>query len=136
MVCSLNRDEIVREQIMDIPVSRWKIFKMMSFANDSFNNSDIVISDEEYMRYISNNLGTSPEMLKDENSHIFSLSDACSVVVEKNLDGGYLMIDANGNLVDNTINTNYVPVVNCVTGDVRDGINRLGLDTELYWSRY
>ena len=136
VVCSLNRDEIVREQIMDIPVSRWKIFKMMSFANDSFNNSDIVISDEEYMRYISNNLGTSPEMLKDENSHIFSLSDTCSVVVEKNLDGGYLMIDANGNLVDNTINTNYVPVVNCVTGDVRDGINRLGLDTELYWSRY
>lgn len=136
VVCSLNKNETVRDDILDMPVSRWKIFKMMSFANDSFNNFDISVTDEEYMRYIRNNLGVPPEEINGKSSRIFKLSDTCSAVVEKNLDGGYLMIDACGDLVDNTRNTSYVPVVNCITGNVREGLNRLAFNSELYWSRY
>lgn len=136
VVCALNKNETVRDNILDIPVSRWKIFKMMNFANESFNNYDIGVSEDEYMHYIRNNLGLSAEQLSGMASQVFKLSDSCSVVVEKNLDGGYLMIDACGDLVDNTKNTNYVPVVNCITGSVSDGLNRLEFNSELYWSRY
>ncbi len=135
VVSSFNKDENIGEEIRCLPVSRWKILKMLPFDNGCFNNYELKISNDEYEKYICRNVGQRINLLSD-GSHVLPLGDHCSVVVENNLQGGYLMIDANGELVDDTLNTNYVPVVNCIEHDVRDGMARLNFNRKLYMSRY
>ncbi|MBQ8708442.1 MAG: viperin family antiviral radical SAM protein [Succinivibrionaceae bacterium] len=135
VVCSLNCHELMSGDIRSLPVSRWKIFKMLPFDNGCFSNADLAVTDEAYGRYIERNLGMSWTG-ENGNSISVSLGERCRAVVESNLRGGYLMIDAKGHLVDDTRNTSYTSVVDCVNEELSDGIGRLGFDPELYRSRY
>lgn len=135
VVTACNKDECIGREIRDLPVSRWKIFRMMPFDNGEFNNYDLRISSSEYRNYVSNNLERDISS-EDGYSSVMKLGSNCRVVLESTLQGGYLMIDANGNLVDDTKNTSYVPVINCVEQDIRTGLARLNFDRELYMSRY
>lgn len=135
VVSSLNKDEIMRDVIKNLPVSRWKILKMQPFNNGKFNNLDIIISDHEYHHFVSTNLKFSKSNI-NPNSFAIKLNENCSAIIESNLKGGYLMIDANGFLVDDTLNDHYVKVSNCLKENIRIALTRLSFNEELYHSRY
>lgn len=135
VISSLNKDEIMSNEILSLSVDRWKIFKMKTFTTKNFNNSALTISDEDYNNFVLENLECERSLLKEKDSFTFKLSSTCQVVVEKTLAGGYLIIDPNGDLIDNT-NDSYKTIGNCMQEDVQSLINRLPLDKELYQSRY
>ncbi len=134
VVSDINKQENIATDIVMLPVSRWKIMKMMPFDNGTFNNFDIAISDKDYGDYVSRNLGI--DLQDEEKSLMVKMSNGCHAVVESTLKGGYLMIDANGNLVDDTINSSYVPVINCMKEKISTGLAKLTLNRDLYMSRY
>ncbi len=134
VVSSLNKDEILGGEISSLPVSRWKILKMMRFDNGDFSNCHLGISLEEYAAFVRRNVGGAE--IRSDSTVMRQLEGGCHAVIETTLRGGYLMIDANGCLVDDTVNTSYVPAADCLREDVRRGLERLGFDRELYLSRY
>ena len=136
VVSALNKSENMSRFIREMPVSRWKIFKMNLFRNESFSNEDIVVSDREYRDYAERNTGI---RLSDQDAALSvktRISDTCEAVLESDLHAAYLMIDARGFLVDNTLNDSYVPVADALNGDLEAGLRKLSFNDELYRSRY
>ncbi|WP_019002290.1 viperin family antiviral radical SAM protein [Succinimonas amylolytica] len=136
VVSALNKSENMARFIRTMPVSRWKIFKMNLFRNASFSNADIVVSDHEYRDYAERNTGL---RISDRDAALSvktRISDTCEAVLESDLHAAYLMIDARGFLVDNTLNDSYVPVADAANGDLAAGLARLSFNDRLYRSRY
>ena len=136
VVSALNKHEYMARDIVKMPVSRWKIFKMNLFRNGTFSNEDIVVSPGEYRDYVERNTGIRLTDREAELSLRVRLSPHCEAVLESDLNGAYLMIDARGYLVDNTMNDNYVAVADAAGNDLAAGLARLNFNTELYRSRY
>ena len=143
VVTALNKNENIAQTIRDleIPVSRWKVIKMNLFRNEEFDNSDIQISDEEYREFVKMNVGAYEELIEEVNTAEFGIAkykieNGMEIVIESEVEASYIMVDANGFLVDNSLNDNYTPLINCASEDFLDGFQKLSLDKDLYFSRY
>lgn len=136
VVSSLNKNEDLASDIIgyDLPVSRWKLLRMCPFKNDEFDNYDLAVSDMEYQEFVNRNTSTLNAVKSSEM--IYTCDRGTEIVAEDRINGGYIMIDAGGYLVDDTLNTNYTRIIDCRTEDFLTGIERLNLDKELYEARY
>lgn len=71
----------------------------------------------------------------DNNSELTKCGDM-HVVLEKDVQGGYIAIEANGWLFDNTNSDSHKKVIDCCVENFALGIAKLNLDKKLYFSRY
>ena len=135
VVTSINKNDYIAEYIKEWKVDRWKILKMQYFEDGTHCNGDIMIDDNEYFEYVENALRGRKVRFMPGSSRIYSC-DGTEVVVEGNISGSYIMIDANGCLVDDRNTTSYVKIANCLTDDFTEALEKLNLDQDLYSSRY
>lgn len=141
VVTALNLQEVMSEELSSsgIHVDRWKIFKMDIFKNECFDNSAISITDQEYEGYIQRNLEALHSVTYISGmcgGQLYISESGMQVVAEKRVTSAYIMIDANGCLVDDSQNTSYVKICNCMEEDFTEGLSRLNFDRELYELRY
>lgn len=118
VVSYLNYNENLSSIIIKLPVTRWKLLKIKRFVFGNFDNSDICCTDKHYSFFVQNN--AIPNI---------------NIVCEKDLVSSYIMIDSNGNLVNNNCD-NYKIVANCLTEDFSQAFLKLELNESLYKSRY
>jgi hypothetical protein len=141
----LNKDEtIVADTIKELglPIDRWKILKMDVFKNDTFDNSDIQVTDKEYDEFVKRNMQvfsldyekSSGEETKNHNVLVNGRN--LTIVPEKSVTGSYIIVDANGYLSDDSQNDNYTHIIDCVTEDFIEGFKKLPFNKKLYQSRY
>ena len=83
VISNVNFEEKMSEKISELNVDRWKIIKMSPYNVGGHSNLDLVPSDEEYQLFIQNNLYRHS-------------------VIESDMKNSYLVIDPNGNLLDNS----------------------------------
>ena len=135
VVSALNYKDDMQWEIEDIHPNRWKILKMQEFKNDTYSNSDIVVSDADYICYVQRIINYHG-FAYDPNEVKYVVDDKYSIIVESSLKGDYIMIDANGCLVDNTFGTDYTRIIDCRVDDFKEGFARLTFDAEMYNKRY
>lgn len=138
VVNALNRREIPADffRKYSVTVDRWKLLKMSYFDDGCHNNSSLEISDDEYYKFVKANLTALEVDGFDKNKVIYTTDSNMNVVAERTVSGAYYMIDAGGYLVDDTLNTSYTRVINCIDEPFAEGIERLTLYTDIYNSRY
>lgn len=154
VVSSLNMNEIMSTTINNLPISRWKVLRIQPFDDSLFNNKDILISKKEYISFIKNNF-SSIETIENLHKYLnqneddnqgyannntlsfkLHLVNGCEAIIEESLRGGYIMIDANGHLVDDTQNDSYTSIIDCKTETFDKGLELLNFNENLYSSRY
>lgn len=118
VVNKLNKDEIMYEIMNQVEVDRWKIIKMRPFKNENFSNLDLGISDNEFEKFLKNN------------------NRGRNIVEEVTVRASYIIIDANGFLIDNSEGLTHKVVIDCKKDDFINGFKCLEFDKELYFSRY
>ena len=140
LITNLQKDQVQRNGDPDFVYRKIskvvKDFKMNLFRNGAFSNEDIVVSHQEYRDYAERNTGIRLTDREADLSVRVRISPDCEAVLESDLNGAYLMIDARGYLVDNTMNDNYVAVADAAGDDLAAGLARLNFNAELYQSRY
>lgn len=136
VVSALNINENIFQDIINrnLPVDRLKLLKISPFENDEFNNFNITITDDMYSNYIKRSLGSTS--VSKINSMIYKTENDMEIVAEYSISGGYIMIDAGGRLVDDTLNTNYTIIANCTTTDFSEALKSLSFNQKLYAERY
>jgi len=136
VVSALNINENIVQEIINrnLPVNRLKLLKISPFENDEFNNLNITITDDIYSNYIKRNLSSTS--VSKINSMIYKTENGMEIVAEHSIFGGYIMIDAGGRLVDDTLNTNYTIIANCTTTDFSEALKSLNFNHKLYAERY
>lgn len=133
VVSSLNFNDNIAKDIKNLQVDKWKVLKMRIFSNGKFDNSDIAISNEEFDEFCAINLGRSSN--KSNISEKIKLNNT-NVVIEKDVVGGYIFIDSNGDLLDNTNSDSHKSVGSCISKKFNTLFNKINLDEDLYQSRY
>lgn len=140
VVSALNKDETFD----DFPdhISKWKIIRMKLYENGQFSNRDLLITDREFQAFAERNL----QMLTGGKHSLPSESSLCSkmipvnseqtVVIEYTTSASYLIVDANGCLLDNHSENVYRPVCNLLEENFAEGLKKLHFEQERYWSRY
>ena len=118
VVSKLNLNERLTSLADEIEISRWKFLKMKVFTNKNFSNKYLTISDEEFQDFVRRN----------------PLKDGVGVA-EFTLTRSYIMIDNEGNLLDD-FGDSYEIVGNVLEENFSDVFSRYKFDTELYQSRY
>ena len=83
VISNVNFEEKMSEKISELNVDRWKIIKMSPYNVGGHSNLDLVPTEEEYQHFIQNNLYRHS-------------------VIESDMKNSYLVIDPNGNLLDNS----------------------------------
>ena len=143
VVTLLNKNECLSKIIkeLNIQISRWKIFKMDIFKNDFFDNSNLQVTNQQYYSFIKRNMNEidviyEDNIINNNISNIFYDKNGMEIIIEKDVNASYIMIDANGYLVDDSKNDNYTNIINCLIDDFSYGLNILPLNKELYFSRY
>lgn len=138
VVTKHNLHENLGYIINTLPISRWKILKMDIFQNDSFNNSKISTTNEEYNNFLKENLKSINNVkLVKKTEHCKNYStEFGEIICEQDLKATYVMIDSNGYLVDDSLNNNYTKVCNCLTENIQNGLEKLNFDEETYNIRY
>lgn len=139
VVTSLNQQEELCSILNELPINKWKIIKMRVFSNNSFDNSDIQITDEEYQEFVERNIRDCTLEQKgdsEKDSDLYRSKQGMQVVIEKDVQGAYIIIDANGYLIDNSEGTAHEVLIDCKTERFQEGFKKLSLDKELYFSRY
>jgi len=116
VVSILNLHENFTDFIQTVCPTRWKILKMKRFSSNNFDNAQLEITDNEFKRFCS----TYPSLAHIE---------------EASLKNSYIMVDAGGNLVDNS-GESYKVIADLLREDFWVGFNAMRFDTELYESRY
>lgn len=140
VVSAINKDEI----FYDFPdvISKWKIIKVKLYESEQFSNKDILITDDEFRSFAKRNLVMLMNQLSvsldsdNLQSQIFEIKPQQTVVIEYTTSGSYIIVDANGYLLDNYVENVYQPVSNLLEEDLLDGLRKLHFDKERYWSRY
>ena len=126
-------------------IDRWKIIKMKYYEDENFSNTDLLISDQEFDEFVDANLEEVAEAealnaytkSKESNeSFVCNKEKNGKIVIEKQVSGSYLIIDANGYLLDNHEDNVYRPICNCLEENLSEGLNKLIFDETLYRSRY
>ena len=106
------------------------------FKNNKFDNSDIQVSNDDYRSFISRNIDAIRDAIKEElkgHSDVYK-TDTLTVVCENDVNVSYIMIDANGWLVDDIVNDSYVPLIDCAVEDFEEGLKKMNFDSELFFS--
>lgn len=134
VVSSINMHDNIAGIIKNWQVDRWKILKMQVFDDGTHCNRGIAVSDEDYDDYFKR--AVSIFGIEPDGENILYQSGRTEIVAERVLKGGYIMVDANGILVDNTKNASYVKICDCQTDSFTDGLKRLMFDKSLYAARY
>jgi len=116
VVSRLNLHENFIHFIQTVCPTRWKILKMKRFSTNSFDNSELEITENEFNMFCST-------------------YSSIPHIAEASLKNSYIMIDARGKLVDNSYKS-YMVIANLLNEDFRDIFNNMYLDTALYESRY
>ena len=98
------------------------------------DNAQMVISDEDYTAYMQRLLSQFGAVYMPE-TYRYSIGKT-QIIAERSLAGSYIMVDSNGCLVDDTLNTSYTKVADLRKEDFRDGLSRLTLYEDLYRLRY
>ena len=91
---------------------------MKLFSNKEFSNKDLLISDEEFEKFLKLNRRTNGE-----------------VIAENSLKRSYLIIDNQGNFIDNK-NDNYKIIGNLLKENFSNLFSKYQFDMELYKQRY
>ncbi|MDY3740902.1 MAG: viperin family antiviral radical SAM protein [Selenomonadaceae bacterium] len=102
----------------EIIIDRWKFLKMKLFSNKEFSNKDLLIFDEEFEKFLKLNQRTNGE-----------------VIAENSLERSYLIIDNQGNFIDNK-NDNYKIIGNLLKENFSNLFSKYQFDRELYKKRY
>lgn len=118
VVSRLNKDEIMYQTINKIDVDRWKVIKMRPFKNEKFSNFALNLSDMQFENFLRNNK-------KGQN-----------IIKESTVIASYIIIDANGFLIDNSVGDSHIVINDCKKVDLFNGFKKLKFDKELYFSRY
>lgn len=143
VVTSINHQEVLSG--MPKEIDRWKIIKMKYYEDENFSNRDLLISDQEFDEFVDANLEEVAEAealnaytkSKESNeSFVCNKEKNGKIVIEKQVSGSYLIIDANGYLLDNHEDNVYRPICNCLEENLSEGLNKLIFDETLYRSRY
>jgi radical S-adenosyl methionine domain-containing protein 2 len=116
VVSRLNLHEDFTDFIKTVCPDRWKILKMKRFSANSFDNTELEITDNEFNMFCST---------------YFSVPH----IAEASLKNSYIMIDARGKLVDNS-HESYMVIANLLKEDFKNVFDTMYLDTGLYESRY
>lgn len=138
VVSKYNARENLGKIMEQLPISRWKIIKMDIFKNATFDNSHIAITNQEYERFVKKNLNVISDVQlykKTENCEKF-LTSFGEVICERDVNATYIIIDANGYLVDDSLNDNYTQVCNCLLENIAEGLKKLNFDEDAYRVRY
>ncbi len=138
VVNAVNQNENMAEILLkhQLPVNRWKLLKMSPFDDGVHNNADLAISDEAFFRFIQNNLAVYGISIKPQDAALYHTQNKMEIVAERELRSGYIMIDAGGYLVDDTRNSSYIRVINCLEQPFTEGLSGLNFTQELYTARY
>ncbi len=83
VVSRLNCSEVMADRMNNLDICRWKIIKLSAYQDSIHSNLDMVPSDEEYQKFIEAN-------------------PFHAMVIEKNMTNTYLVVDPDGNLLDNS----------------------------------
>lgn len=133
VVTSLNYQDDIASDLTKLNVDKWKILKMRVFKNATFDNSDIEITKDEFNTFCQINTQTQPQ--NSFMSEKIKLNNI-NVVIEKETESAYILIDSNGNLLDNSNTTSYKSLGSCITFKFNQLLPKLNLDQNLYLSRY
>ena len=134
VVNSVNLADDLAPQISSWGVDRWKFLRCMPFSDGVHDNAHMVISDEDYTAYMQRLLSQFGADYMPEQ-YRYPIGKA-QIIAERSLAGSYIMVDSNGCLVDDTLNTSYTKVADLRRENFRDGLSRLTLYEELYRLRY
>ena len=118
VVSKLNLHECLTQIEQKIHVDRWKFLKIKAFNDNNFSNLNLLVSDDEFAYFIARNKRTEGP-----------------VILEKTTARSYIVIDNQGNLLDN-LNEQYEIVGNLLHESFADVFSRYQFDRELYKSRY
>lgn len=134
VVSALNVSDCISDNIRYINIARWKILKMQVFDDGFHCNSHISVSDGQYDSYVRKSFESlGLEFIPEKTLYRFNNTE---IVAERFLQGGYIMIGADGFLLDDTLNSSYTKVCDCLTESFADGIEKLNFNRSLYSSRY
>lgn len=134
VVSAVNRSDNIAETVRKWQVDRWKLLKMQIFDDGVHCNSKIDITHKEYDNYVSH--AVSEFGLEFDSERVLYQSGKTEIVAERFLKGGYLMIGANGFLLDDTKKSSYTKICDCQTESFADGLKHLTFYEGLYKSRY
>ena len=83
VISNLNFDEAMSDKISLLGVDRWKIIRMSPYSVGEHSNFELLPTDEEYRHFVKHN-------------------PYAHSVIESDMKNSYLVIDPNGNLLDNS----------------------------------
>lgn len=112
-----NYNELISNDLIHMNLDRWKVLKMKHFKNDSFDNSQLSITDNEFKHFLKRN------------------NNLKNTVIEESMSNSYIIIDAQGYLLDHS-GENYVRISDAKEKSFKEGFSKFKLNTELYNSRY
>ena len=118
VVSKCNKDELIPHIEEDLPISRWKFFKIKEFDDNNFSNVGLLITDQEFDVFMNRNKRVRGE-----------------TIAERTLTRSYIMVDSQGNLVDD-FGSSYQIVGNLLSEDFTEVFHRYKLDKRLYHQRY
>ena len=138
VVNSLNKNELPADFFNEksVVVDRWKLLKMTYFDDGCHDNSFLIVSDEEFNKFVKTNLEALGVSDYSNEKVLYHTNDNMEIVAERNINGAYYMIDAGGYLVDDTLNSSYTRVINCLDEPFSKGLEKLTLYADIYESRY
>ena len=134
VISKVNLLDNLAEYVKSWQIDRWKLLKMQIFDDGVHCNAGIAVSDQEYDRYAENVLASFGMAFDSEQ--VLYQAGKMEIVAERFLKGGYLMIGANGFLLDDTKNESYTRVCDCRSESFAEGLKKLTFYEELYTSRY
>jgi radical S-adenosyl methionine domain-containing protein 2 len=114
----MNLDENFTNFVRCVSPDRWKLLKMKSFHNEAFDNSSLEITEQEFWRFAS----------------VYAEA-GIPHVPEMDLVNSYILVDAAGNLLDNS-GEQYRSVANLLTEDFCAAFKQLPFNEEMYRMRY
>ncbi len=118
VITNLNAGEDLSEVGRKLDIARWKMLRMKLFAHDDFSNAPLLASQAEFDDFVARHAEVSDD-----------------VVPENDLTRSYIMVDNQGQLLDDE-GEDYRVVGSLLTEDFADIFERYAFDEETYASRY
>lgn len=138
VVNAINQNENMADILLkhQLPIARWKLLKMSPFDDGKHSNADLAVSDQAFFQFVQNNLDAYGISMVVDDVVLYHTHNGMEIVAERELRSGYIMVDAGGYLVDDTQNSSYIRVINCLEQPFMDGLLKLNFTQDLYAARY